>query len=521
MRSTTTSRRRLTLAGLVLLIAGLTAGCEASGEESDAIGPDATADAPADAPPVDVPPDDVPADAPPADVPPEDVPADVPPADVPPEDVPLEDAPHELIDETCPAPTPYPEQCEAVSDFQCGFTAACVDGVIQATWHIHHFCSPNDALEDIIEYACEASCALGCIGGDYYEWPQNGQQLVADLCAECTPEGAGDCTGPHDDCDGAWACLGGRCAWQCTVPCVPEGGSAAVIPNAPECCAGLGKVPCDAPDLNGACQSCDGASVCVACGDGQCGLGENPCNCPADCTNEPPDLCALAGGACVETCNEGGMAEYVVDNAGCKEGALCCVPQYEACLGLGGGFLDFDTEGKCCEGLVASNDCGLMDDGACSCPKCPCYLCLPCGDGECGPFEHACNCPADCGAQAMLLPATQSECQGAPAPAASQPVADDGAGIATLTVEGSALFLKHEGLKMNCCAVVEVWGTIDEAHHALRLDELHQQPYNPCFCECFFTVTAELSGVPSGTWTVTITNEEYDYDLLVQELTIP
>jgi hypothetical protein len=67
------------------------------------------------------------------------------------------------------------------------------------------------------------------------------------------------------------------------------------------------------------------------------------------------------------------------------------------CLGLGGEFTDFNTEGKCCEGLVPASAC-ILDPGSqgCACPNCPCYICLKCGDGVCGAFEHQCNCPKDC-----------------------------------------------------------------------------------------------------------------------------
>lgn len=107
MRGPMTSWQRLALAGL-LLLTGLTAGCEASSDGTDTLADTTGTDAIADTP------------------------AEVPPADVPPDDLPPQDTPHEMIDETCPAPTPYPGQCEAVSDFQCGFMATCVAGVIQA-----------------------------------------------------------------------------------------------------------------------------------------------------------------------------------------------------------------------------------------------------------------------------------------------------------------------------------------------------------------------------------------------------
>jgi hypothetical protein len=66
--------------------------------------------------------------------------------------------------------------------------------------------------------------------------------------------------------------------------CVDEGGSHIVYPGAPDCCPGLGTISCESPDGDGNCPgSCAGATICANCPDGNCGPGENKCNCPADC----------------------------------------------------------------------------------------------------------------------------------------------------------------------------------------------------------------------------------------------
>jgi hypothetical protein len=56
------------------------------------------------------------------------------------------------------------------------------------------------------------------------------------------------------------------------------------------CCRGLTVVPWSVPVVEprgdgGDCSLVDEyAFVCVQCGDGRCGPGENRCNCPADCS---------------------------------------------------------------------------------------------------------------------------------------------------------------------------------------------------------------------------------------------
>lgn len=76
------------------------------------------------------------------------------------------------------------------------------------------------------------------------------------------------------------------------VPCTPEGQSMAVYPGN-SCCPGLEAISTAQPDNNGNCPEYPplGASICVKnCGDGQCTLGENKCNCPEDCQEELPTL---------------------------------------------------------------------------------------------------------------------------------------------------------------------------------------------------------------------------------------
>ena len=135
--------------------------------------------------------------------------------------------------------------------------------------------------------------------------------------------------------------------------CIPEGETGPVIPDAPECCGDLVKISCDKPAEDGQCQGCDGAFVCARCGDGLCGLGENACNCPADC-------------ATVNDCKAEGESIPVIPNP----------PQ-------------------CCQGLTPIS-CEQPIGGECQSPLGCGSLCTHCGDDHCGTGENYCNCPADC-----------------------------------------------------------------------------------------------------------------------------
>jgi hypothetical protein len=83
-----------------------------------------------------------------------------------------------------------------------------------------------------------------------------------------------------------------------TIPCTPEGQTMTVYPGY-ECCPGLEAISPNKPDANGDCPEYPllGASVCVKdCGDGQCTLGENKCNCPEDCVHNSLKIKLRFGG---------------------------------------------------------------------------------------------------------------------------------------------------------------------------------------------------------------------------------
>ncbi|MFC1611481.1 hypothetical protein ACFL6C_11015, partial [Myxococcota bacterium] len=238
----------------------------------------------------------------------------------------------------------------------------------------------------------------------------------------------------------------------CTNECVGEG-EVFEWENEDRCCSGLtpvGHAEYSAGDVTSRCFF-PGTTlfVCTACGDGECSLGESPCNCIDDCglclpgerlqyicetgemvpwcsctqaegwtcidspesqcgqidcrqTNTCTDgyVCDPETGQCtrdcrVEHCNSQGCTAITCPpGEGCDDVMGLCVPD---CLGEGGKFTDFNTEGKCCPGLVAVPD-HFPDNGYCIGPNCPCHVCTPCGtdQGLCGDYENRCNCPQDC-----------------------------------------------------------------------------------------------------------------------------
>lgn len=77
---------------------------------------------------------------------------------------------------------------------------------------------------------------------------------------------------------------GDTSAWSSTIPppCAEEGGTITLGPTAPPCCPGLDQIA-DAYYDGQQCVVNPGTALCTFCGDGDCGLGENLCNCPSDC----------------------------------------------------------------------------------------------------------------------------------------------------------------------------------------------------------------------------------------------
>jgi hypothetical protein len=190
------------------------------------------------------------------------------------------------------------------------------------------------------------------------------------------------------NCDNYWQCVEGKCqencgfvppdAQECLNPCLPEekcfnglddncnglidegcencvketGTYLGSSSNDNQCCPGL-KPMWDCKEQPVACipedPTCEGFTcscpkclcyICVACGDGLCGPGENQCNCPDDCA--PPtgclsdtecedgdictkDYCDLATGLCVSALIPGCVGSCASDKD-CQFGSYCQFP---------------------------------------------------------------------------------------------------------------------------------------------------------------------------------------------------
>jgi len=113
------------------------------------------------------------------------------------------------------------------------------------------------------------------------------------------------CCDADDECDDGNPCTEDAC---------PGPQSLCAHVPIPGCCApSCGDAVCGDDGCGGSCGSCPDGIPCnngqctYPCGDGECGAGEDSCDCPADCPDDPnscsPCECDGAGGNCY--CDEG------------------------------------------------------------------------------------------------------------------------------------------------------------------------------------------------------------------------
>ena len=167
-----------------------------------------------------------------------------------------------------------------------------------------------------------------------------GYDVQGDLCV--FPDGT--------SCE-AWEFYRGECGASKVkeLPCAAVGESKK--PGV-ECCAGLSPTQISTPASDGMCMSPLGSwPVCLACGDGVCGEGENSCNSPKDCS----DFCECE--AVFSHCSCGWVCVKKTDGPR----ADCAM----ACPGLRPPKPDCSCEsGSCAIGM------GCSSDG--DCPQTPC-----------------------------------------------------------------------------------------------------------------------------------------------------
>ena len=212
------------------------------------------------------------------------------------------------------------------------------------------------------------------------------------------------------------------------------------------CCPGLKKIAGNmGVDAEGVCHpAIDGGFVCAKCGDGKCGIGENKCNCPSDCSAG----CAPEGEAVFDNPGMGPVKCCDVD-AGIKPSTridttynICSDPDRSGSRGIcsvswaktcGNGVCDpgedkcnclqdcsppecakdgeqvymrsIDGPVRCCNANSGIKYDHRLENGACTAVSgqfSPVGVCVAgwqktCGDSACGSGENRCNCPQDCG----------------------------------------------------------------------------------------------------------------------------
>jgi hypothetical protein len=184
------------------------------------------------------------------------------------------------------------------------------------------------------------------------------------LCINC---GNGVCEKDENVCN---------CEQDCGKGCINDGEKGSYTQK-DVCCEGLKRISNAIYTSEGLCAELlpDATFVCAKCSDGNCGLGENPCNCKADCGN-----CAAEG----QEYSKVWTSEYPSN---------CCAGLTEWARG-------FDTR-KVVDGVCVSTD---QVSGY------PVGLCINCGNGVCEKDENICNCEKDCGEKKCAGCLYESKC---------------------------------------------------------------------------------------------------------------
>jgi len=209
------------------------------------------------------------------------------------------------------------------------------------------------------------------------------------------------------------SCLGLCRDGACAQNCVYEGQSANVSINA-TCCPGLARINDSEPRYGGMCIPKNETFACTRCGNDMCEPPENACNCPPDCNVTCTDsdkkdyyvqgTVTRDGVTIKDECeNRGVLREYYCELNAIKSETYTCPKYYECyfgkclnvtlpCKEAGDVWTKYPGR-RCCPGLKEVNVAQPEND----CKDVPnVFVCINCGDGECGPGKNICNCPSDC-----------------------------------------------------------------------------------------------------------------------------
>jgi len=200
----------------------------------------------------------------------------------------------------------------------------------------------------------------------------------------------------------------------CMPDCVLEGQASRPSENL-TCCDGLESLPNFTVSDNECGLPINQSFICPKkCGNGLCQPPENLCNCPADCSLNCTDSDGMnyySQGKAIrgevelwdECFSENSVTEFYCEyNAirnitiECPLNDTCyygrCMNTTKSCIGEGGtGIIG---ESNCCNFfspsvLVRDEEGGCKDNRLV-------FVCIDCGNGECGPGETLCNCYEDC-----------------------------------------------------------------------------------------------------------------------------
>ncbi|MFA6376068.1 MAG: S26 family signal peptidase [Candidatus Paceibacterota bacterium] len=227
-------------------------------------------------------------------------------------------------------------------------------------------CEPGETIGNCVLDCDSTYCTRACqeqgFGGAAPDCPP-GEAEFNNCCCVGTPETYacgvnGDATCVKPSC-GNGVCNTGETAANCEADCkiaencTKEGetikwGEAGTL----KCCAGLTSV-IDCLSATGCSKSAN--NICVNCGNGKCGTGENNYNCAKDCGNA----------------------------AGCaKENEVFRGDSKQCCAGLE------KTESNIGVACQVGKPCDTMPNYVCQKPAC--------GNGRCEAIENNSNCPLDC-----------------------------------------------------------------------------------------------------------------------------